>query len=208
MKPVTYYLGITGIVFLTFVSAAKAGITVNFDDLGKSSGTIGRTFDQIYAGVDWGNDDNERFISESVYPAYSEPASGDNYIYNNGGDNAMIDFSFIDSANYLIGAYFVKGSQNNPSYSADKVRFVGFDSQDQRVEESDWLILTNTPKFLSAYFDPVFRIIVERDDDDTGKYCMDDLRYDIIPEPASLSLCALGTILISAGEKRYSRRRQ
>ena len=210
MKSPIRNVAVNVVLIVNLAGVANAAVTVNFDDLGKSSGTIGRSFDQIYAGVDWGDDDNERFISESVYSAYSEPASGDNYIYNNGGDNAMIDFSFIDSSAYLIGAYFAKASQNNSSYSADKVRFVGLDADDNPVEMSDWLNLTDTAQFLSADFDPVFRILVERDTGDTGKYSMDDLKYAIIPEPASLGLVVLGAFVFSAGKKRYfdrSRRR-
>ena len=165
--------------------------------------TIGMTFDRFfYDNIDWGNDDNQRFISESVYPDYSQPASGDNYIYNHGADNAMIDF-FLDDDAYLIGAHFAKGSQNYLPYSAEKVRFVGLDNQEQRIQESGWLILTNTPQFLSANFDPVYRIVVERDAGDVGKYTMDDLQYDIVPEPASLSLIALGAIVFSTRKKKY-----
>lgn len=198
MKSPIRNVAVNVVLILNLAGLANAAITVNFDDLGTSS-IVGSSFDSFYADIAWGP--YIRFMSESVYPAYSEPASGNNYVYNFGGDEeTTIDFSFLNPYAYLVGASFAKASTVSP----EKIRFLGLDENDQVVQQSDWHTLTDTPQFLEANFDPVDKILIERSILGRDyKYSMDDLKYAIIPEPASLGLVVLGSFVFSAGKKRY-----
>ena len=182
-------------------NTVQAAIVVDFDDLG-SSGSSGTKLyipcpGGIYDGVIW--DSNISFMSESDNPSYSQPRSGDNYIYNWGNSpSATIGFSFEDPQSALVGAWFATASTSYP----EQVRFIGYDASNQPIAQSDWLTLaTNgTPTYLQADFEPVARIEVEKSNtiDDTH-FSMDNLTY--VPEPASMTILALAALKLARRRK-------
>jgi hypothetical protein len=128
-------------------------IILNFDDLPPAD--VGR-IPSGYAGLEWDSSDDGDpkfwdWTSESIDPTYSQPHSGDNYLFNAFGRND-VGFSLPAATDSLVGAWFAKtvGSGGTPS----QVRFNGYDDGHVIVQQSAWLTLASTPRYLEANFLP------------------------------------------------------
>ena len=176
------------------IIAAGAGLAqadvATFDNLGVSSPT-GTDVPVGYDGIDWGA--GIRYLSESQDPAYSTPHSGDNYIFNGGGSDATINFSFQNPSAYLEGAWFTRA--NVTLFDTDEVALVGLDDVGGEVVRTGWLALTDSPQYLTALgFDNPLIESITVDKSDVGWFTMDDLEYVHTPEPMTLGLLALGCL--------------
>lgn len=152
-------------------------VILNFDDLPPAN--VGR-IPSGYAGLEWDSSDDgdSKFwdwSSESVDPTYSQPHSGDNYLFNAFGRND-VGFSLPAPTDRLIGAWFTKTVST--SGSASQVRFYGYDASHVLVQQSAWLTLASTPKYLEANFPPVARIEVHHSSASNAAFSMDDLTYE------------------------------
>lgn len=152
-------------------------IVLDFEDLPPAD--VGR-IPSGYAGLEWDSfdDGDSKFwdwSSESIDPPYSQPHSGDNYLFNAYGRND-IGFSLPGANDRLIGAWFAKtvGSGGTPS----QVRFNGYDDGHVLVEQSAWLTLASAPRYLQADFQPVARIEVHHSSAGNATFSMDDLTYE------------------------------
>ena len=157
-------------------SAATGTIVLDFEDLPPAD--IGR-LPPDYAGLTWdsfltGNPRWWDWSSESVDPPFSEPHSGDNYLFNASGKNNL-GFSLPNSTDQLVGAWFAQTSGSGAT--PNQIRFNGYDSTHALVEQSNWLVLSSTPKFLEASFPPVARIEVQHSSSGDAAFSMDDLAY-------------------------------
>jgi hypothetical protein len=160
-------------------------VVLDFDDLAAVS-SYGR-LPSAYHGLEWDSYyDNDSvwwdWKSFSADPTYAQPHSGDNYLINSWGSK-YVGFSLPHSGDTLLGAWF--GSTTVPTPLA--VRFNGYDSSHQLVQQSAWLTLSSTPLYLDAHFSPVARIEVEQSSTGAAWYAMDDLTY-AVPEPSTLVL--------------------
>jgi len=151
-------------------------VVLDFEDL--PAADVGR-LPANYAGLEWdsfeaGDPKWWDWSSESVDPSYSQPHSGDNYLFNAFGRNS-VGFSLPNSTDQLLGAWFAKaaGSGGTPS----QVRFNGFNAAHSLIEQSSWLTLASTPRHLEVDFGPVDRIEVEHSSSGDATYSMDDLSY-------------------------------
>ena len=123
----------------------------------------------------------------STDPTYAQSHSGVNYLLNAWGAKTL-GFSLPDPTNMLLGAWFAGAAVSSPPPA---VRFNGYDSAHQLVQQSAWLALSNGPQYLDAHFSPVARIEVEHSAAGAAWYTMDDLRY-ALPEPSTLVLLSMG----------------
>ncbi|MGA2092889.1 MAG: PEP-CTERM sorting domain-containing protein [Sedimentisphaerales bacterium] len=200
MKSRETYILVAMICILAFSPAIAAEIVLTFEDLPTQfpgylpSGYAGLKWDNYYDAPDefspywlWG--------SESSNPSYSEPHSVNNYLINAFGFSGLGFALPNPDTSTLSGAWF---TQTNTEWTADYIRFDGYDSMGNLTEQSAWLTLSLTPRYLEANFGPVSWIIVERSGERTGTYfTMDDLTYNTsVPEPATLLLFALGGIIL------------
>jgi len=162
------------------VTVSAGGVVVlNFDDLPPvspygylPSGYGGLDWDCYYEGdpIHWG------WKSESLDPTYSQPHSGDNYLFNGFGVK-QLGFSLPNPDDRLVGAWFAKTATTTPS----TVRFNGYNASHALIQQSAWLVLSPTPQYLAANFDPVARIEVEHSSSRSAWYTMDDLTYQTKP---------------------------
>jgi hypothetical protein len=162
------------------VTVSAGGVVVlNFDDLPPvsrygylPSGYGGLDWDCYYEGdpIHWG------WKSESLDPTYSQPHSGDNYLFNGFGVK-QLGFSLPNPDDRLVGAWFAKTATTTPS----AVRFNGYNASHALIQQSAWLTLSPTPQYLAANFDPVARIEVEHSSSGPAWYTMDDLTYQTKP---------------------------
>ena len=157
-------------------SATTGTIVLDFENLPPAD--IGR-LPPDYAGLTWdsflaGDPKWWDWSSESVDPPFSEPHSGDNYLFNANGKNNL-GFSLPNGTDQLLGAWFAKtsGSGGTPN----QVRFNGYNSAHSLIEQSSWLALASTPRHLEASFGPVARIEVEHSGPGDATFSMDDLAY-------------------------------
>ncbi len=203
----TIVLGLLVLGLLAGLSAAQVGEKGNIESAGISpvnisalgnlnspapiTGTIVLDFDDLppanvgripsgYAGLEWdsADDGDSKFwdwSSESVDPTYSQPHSGDNYLFNAFGRND-VGFSLPAATDRLVGAWFTKTA--GTSGSANQVRFYGYDASHILVQQSAWLTLASTPKYLEANFSPVARIEVHHSSASNAAFSMDDLTYE------------------------------
>lgn len=168
---------VSGLNSLISAAPITGTVTLNFDDL--PAANVGR-IPSGYAGLEWDSfDDGDAkfwdWSSESVDPGYSQPHSGDNYLFNAFGRND-VGFSLPAATDRLIGAWFTKvvGSGGTPN----QVRFYGYDASHNLVQQSPWLTIANTPKYLEANFPPVARIEVHHSSVGNATFSMDDLAYE------------------------------
>lgn len=180
------------IVLVLALAAAAPAAVITFDDLPATS-NIGRAISVYgdYANIAW--DANVRYMTESANPAYSEPHSLQNYLFNYGQeDDATIGFSFLDPDAYVTSAWFAQAS-TEPEQA---VRLLGLDASDATLYTSDWLTLSATPQqLLATGFGPCARIVVERELTSWAKFSMDDIAYQIIPEPLTLAVLGCGALI-------------
>ena len=191
------------LIAVVFVSAAIADQTVvlNFDDLPTQS------YDFLpfnYGGLTWDNYHNLGYPlesrtwcwkSESADPPYSQPHSGDNYLFPGWGVNNL-GFALPEARNQLAGAWFAKDHFE----ASGNVRFNGFDSAHHLIQQSNWLNVTDTPQYLAADFSSVARIEVESQG--VLFFTMDDLTYTV-PEPGSMVLLlSCGACLFAFGWRK------
>ena len=174
---------------LTLAVTAPAAM-INFDDLSATS-NIGRSLPADYAGVAW--DASVHYMTEYAYPTYSEPHSTPNYVYNYGQeDDATIAFSFLDPDAYVTSAWFTQAS-TSPEQA---VRLLGLDASGATLYTSDWLTLSATPQqLLATGFGPCARIVVERQLTSWARFSMDDIAYEILPEPLTLAVLGCGALI-------------
>jgi hypothetical protein len=188
------------ICILAFSPAIAANIVLNFEDLpAQFPGHLSAD----YAGLRWDSyyDQPGGFFpywlwgSESSNPGYSEPHSGNNYLINAFGFSGLGFALPNPDTSTLSGAWF---TQTNTTWTTDYLRFDGYDSMGNLIEQSEWLTLSPTPRYLEANFEPVSFIRVERSGYTSGTYfTMDDLTYNTpVPEPATLLLFALGGLIL------------
>lgn len=174
--------------------SAEGVVVINFDDLPP---TKGGHLPSGYGGLEWDCYDEGDPVywgwkSESVDPAYSEPHSGNNYLYNAYGVK-QLGFSLPNLDDRLTGAWFAKAIGSGAT--ANTVRFNGYNALHALVQQSPWLALLPTPQYLEANFDPVARIEVEHSSSGSAWYTMDDLTYQTEPactpppEPANPDPC-------------------
>jgi len=171
---------------------ASGTVVLDFEDLPPAD--VGR-LPSGYGGLEWDCYDEGDPVfwgwkSESVDPSYSQPHSGNNYLFNAYGVK-HIGFSLPNPDDRLVGAWFAKTITTTPS----TVRFNGYNASHILVQQSAWLVLSLTPQYLAANFDPVARIEVEHSFSDPAWYTMDDLTYQTKPactsppEPANPDPC-------------------
>ncbi|MBN2128174.1 MAG: PEP-CTERM sorting domain-containing protein [Sedimentisphaerales bacterium] len=174
---------------LTLAATAPAAV-ITFDDLSATSNT-GRALPTDYAGVAW--DASVRYMTESANPAYSQPHSLQNYIFNYGQeDDATIAFSFLDPDACITSAWFTQAS-TSPEQA---VRLLGLDASGATLYTSDWLTLSAAPQqLLATDFGPCDRIVVERQLTSWAKFSMDDIAYEIVPEPLTLAVLGCGALI-------------
>jgi hypothetical protein len=202
----TVTLGLVAVGFLTAVGAAQIGEKGHFGVSAVSpvkvpasselrlaapvTGTVVLDFEDLppanvgrlpsgYAGLEWDSFDDGDFpwwdwSSESVDPPYSQPHSGDNYLFNAFGANNL-GFSLPAATDRLVGAWFAKttGSGGTPN----QIRFNGYDAGHVLIEQSAWLTIASTPRYLEANFEPVARLEVQHSSSGGAAYTMDDLTY-------------------------------
>lgn len=188
------------ICILSFNPSIAAEIVLTFEDLPTQ---FPGYLPSGYAGLQWDNyyDAPDEFWpywvygSESNRPDYSEPHSGNNYLIDAFGYSG-IGFALQNpDTSTLSGAWF---TQTNTQWTADYLRFNGYDSMGNLIEQSEWLALSLTPRYLEANFEPVSWIRVEHSGYSPGTYfTMDDLAYNSpVPEPATLLLLAAGGVIL------------
>jgi K319L-like, PKD domain len=205
-KQVVFLITVLGAILVSVVPLAGQDIVVDFDDLGASS-NVGSKIPENYISMDpitgepipgiiWygysGYPGYVYFMSESIYPDYSVPHSGDNYIYNKGYEDDTIGFAFDASAGFdnvlLVGGWFALVSQ----YPTEKVRFAGYEDINQvtPVAVTDWMTLTDEMTFLHAinvatgkYFGFMGYIEVEFDPatPTSHKFALDDVTFQRQP---------------------------
>lgn len=156
---------------------ASGTVVLDFEDLPPAD--VGR-LPSGYAGLEWDcyHEGDPRWWdwkSESVDPGYSQPHSGDDYLFNAFGENNL-GFSLPNAGDRLSGAWFAKTRVTTP----DRVRFNGYNSFGVLVQQSAWLTLSSTPQYLAANFAPVAWIEVEHSEWEAW-YSMDDLTYETEP---------------------------
>ncbi len=151
-------------------------VVLDFEDLPPAN--VGR-IPSGYAGLEWDSffDGDSKYwdwSSESVDPPYSQPHSGDNYLFNAFGRNEL-GFSLPTETDSLVGAWFAKttGTGGTPN----QVRFNGYDAAHTLIAQSSWLAIASTPRYLEADFPPVARIEVQHSSSGNAAFTMDDLTY-------------------------------
>ena len=157
-------------------SLTTGPVVLDFEDL--PAVDVGR-LPADYAGLKWDSFDAGDpkwwdWTSESVDPPYSEPHSGDIYLFNAFGRN-NVGFSLPNSTDQLLGAWFAKTSGRGGT--PNQVRFNGYNSAHGLIEQSGWLTLASTPRHLEVSFGPVARIEVEHSGSGDATFSMDDLAY-------------------------------
>jgi hypothetical protein len=184
--------------FLAFNSVTADEVVITFEDLPIQF--PGYLLDG-YAGLRWDNFAAQPggfgpcwiWGSEPSRSDYSEPHSGNNYLIDGFGFK-NVGFALPNpQTDTLSGAWFTASI-----HAAPQVRFNGYDSSGNLIEQSDWVQTTNTPTYLMANFGPAARITVEHNSYPTGVYyTMDDLTYSTpVPEPATLLLLAAGSLIL------------
>jgi hypothetical protein len=179
-------------------SAVALGTVVDFEDLTVEDGD---PLPADYAGLDWDTSAEGDPVwwscgLESAEPEFSEPHSGDKYIYNRAGVTNL-GFSLPNpEVDYLLGAWFTKTDEFTP----DSVRFIGLDSGGGTIQDTGWFTLSDSPQYLSANFLPCARIEVEHSETVPSWYTMDDVTY--VPEPATVALLGLGSLCLIHRRKR------
>lgn len=170
-------VNVSALSSLKLAAPITGTVVLNFDDLPPAD--VGR-IPSGYAGLEWDSSDDGDpkfwdWSSESIDPTYSQPHSGDNYLFNAFGRND-VGFSLPAATDRLVGAWFAKtvGSGGTPS----QVRFNGYDAGHVLVQQSAWLTLASTPRYLEANFPPVARIEVHHSTVGNAAFSMDDLTYE------------------------------
>ncbi len=190
-----------------FIGANLSAVIVTFDDLprpntGGSGGgnPVPADYGDIY--WEWDGLSGPHYMSELDRPDYGQPVSGTQYMYNFSGDTMTepIAFSFHDVDARLTGAYLNRAAQDQPN-PIEHVRFVGYNAASEVIATSAWLALTDIPTWLAAgaafQQSAIARITIDRDMTGYGKFGVDNLTYDIIPEPATLLLLTLGSAVLT-----------
>lgn len=185
------------IIFLLLSSSRALAIdVVTFDDLPANFILTGTS----YAGLTWETGNQGDSGQQGVWAAVGDfPHSSPRAVANTAG-STLIGIAFPSQVN-MSGAYFAL--QGN--LGATQVRASGY-LNGQLINTTGWTAtLTQTPVWLDmSTLSHVNRVIVESLPviTNAGPYCMDDLTFTYIPEPASLAM--IGT----AGAAFLGRRRR
>ena len=171
----------------------------NFDNLSSTTDLTGTG----YGGLTWGTSTDDSIPGYTGFwrvngnLGYSTPHSPSNYVLNVVGANNLW-FEFPSPVTFY-GAWFTRSCADY-DYNAAQVRLRDDD------EASGWLILSDTPQFLSANFKNSTTIWVERSGGVGGAsifpygnarwFTMDDITYEAssVPEPALVVLLGCGLI--------------
>jgi hypothetical protein len=185
-------MALIAVILNSAVALGGLEVVVDFEDLTVEDG---EPLPADYAGLDWDTFDEGDPIwwmcgRESAEPEWSQPHSGDKYIYNRAGVTNL-GFSLPNPlVDYLLGAWFTKTNEFTP----DSVRFIGLNSIGGIIQATDWFAISDTPQYLEANFLPCARIEVERSGTGPSWYTMDDVTY--VPEPATVALLGLGSLFL------------
>ncbi len=153
-------------------------IEIGFEDQGLSSSS-GTSIRYPYDGVSF---PGVRFMSESVNPNYSEPHTGNNYIFPVSYPYIEIDF---DPAVYPDARLQYLWVTNAATGAAEEVRLVAYDTDDNVIAQTDYLLVTSEPQQLMAIdmntgqsFGYAPRIVAEpRVNDGFVKFSIDDINF-------------------------------
>jgi len=199
----TRLLHLLGIGLLCMAGSACATL-LDFENLTQKQDISGTYYENLY--WEYGNQGYFNVSGSWMCPEpmnstdyYYCPASGTNYLTNSWGSTEL-GIQFLTPVEGF-GAYFSgHGFIDN---WAEGIRVHGFLGENE-VAVTEWFMdIDQTPNWFAINLKNVDRIVIEAKPAQSeqtwytyGWYGMDDLTYDVIPEPASLILLSLGTLAI------------
>jgi hypothetical protein len=186
------------VIISAFAASYTAGDVLHFDDLPDQTIISGTS----YGGLIW----EEGNVGLGTTPGAWAVITGDHphsppgNLVNTGGAT-LIGIGFPQPVD-LGGAFFALQGNLAP---ADAVRAHGY-LGGVEIATTSWLTpLTSTPAWLDMSVLPIVdRIVLEANpvSRNAGAYGMDDLTFTYVPEPSSLSLLALGGLLLRRRRSR------
>ncbi len=181
---------------------AVMAVTLDFEDLASDTVLTGAG----YAGLtwEWGNNGYEGNQGYWMVPVSldSYPYSGEKNAINAWGCT-LIGIAFPVNVN-VLGAYFA--AQGDEDSWTDAVRVHGYRNASE-VAVTGWFTDIDTqPDWLQMNLNNVDRIVIESVPviEGGGWYGMDDLTFELVPEPTTLTVFALTGLALFM---RYRRRR-
>lgn len=179
---------------LVAMCASAQTYTLTFDDLPRGANLTGT----YYRGIFWeqGNGGYHGNLGGWGVPtAASYPYSAPNDLINLWG-STLTGMRFPSAVN-VQGAYFsVQGDGTNNWTTG--IRVHGY-LNGAEVALTDWLLVpTPTPTWVPINLNDVDRIVIESQprSDGGGWFGMDNLTYQIVPEPGGVSLLSLALVCL------------